>query len=60
MSKSSAFRESGAPVAPESIKRSAAGRDDADTLLGASVYRRLGWLGFLLVALWAGVYWALR
>lgn len=29
-------------------------------MLGASVHRRLAWLGLLLAVLWGGVYWALN
>jgi hypothetical protein len=60
MSNFSAFRESAANASPLRRKSSVPGPLDESTMLGASVYRRLIWLGLLLALLWGGVYWALN
>jgi hypothetical protein len=60
MSKSSALRENAVHVPALPRKSSAPGPLDELSMLGASVHRRLAWLGLLLAVLWGGVYWALN
>jgi hypothetical protein len=60
MSKSTAFQEDVAHAPPLRRTSSAPGLLDESTMLGASVCRRLAWLGLLIALLWGGVYWALN